>query len=231
MKPYSSIETLYVRSKEDNRLDFTSIRNPVWYIINRWVLTEKIDGTNIRVIVTQAGIQVKGRSDNATLPPGLDGVIRELFPFDKVIAHFKEGKPNAVLADDWCVTFYGEGYGAGIKGSQPTNYRDPKNGKFFRCFDVCYGENHWASPAETIKVCSALSVPQAPTIGVLDAIPTTKDDALAMLDAYARLSIVAYNEADTQIPAEGIVARPEYPLYDQWGHRVIWKLTRREFNK
>jgi len=233
MKPYSSIETLYVRSKETNKLDFSQIRSPEWEAVRDWCFTEKVDGTNIRVIVTNQDITVKGRSDNATLPPGIKDAVFAMFNHERIIEHFKEGKPNAILPDDWCVTFYGEGYGPGIKGSDPMQYKPQGAKKGFRCFDIKFGgpeSNHWCDIEQWQYLCINLGILPVNLIGwYSEPLPTGRDAAYNMMQTYLPRSYCALEDGGTQEHGEGFVARPEYPLFNRWGERLIFKLTRREF--
>lgn len=229
MNPYKSIETLYERSKETNKLDFNKVRQAEWLHINQWMLTEKIDGTNIRVLVTNAGIEIKGRSNNASIPSGLEQNIRKIFDHATIMQYFLKGKKNASMPDDWCVTFYGEGYGPGITGSDKMNYRKQELGKGFRCFDVMFGESNWASVSEWQGLCESLNVPTVVTVGFIGAIPIGELGARQMMEDFCAYSPVAFLEADVNIKAEGLVARPMVPLFNRHGERVIWKLTNREF--
>ena len=83
-----------------------------------WTWTEKVDGTNIRVMFTDGAIKFGGRTDRAQLPPLLLERLGERFT-----------DPYA-LPDGTCL--YGEGYGPKIqKGGG--NYRADQD---FVLFDV-----------------------------------------------------------------------------------------------
>lgn len=224
---YESIETLFVRDNTTNKLDWGNLRNQAWQAVGIWHLTEKIDGTNIRVIVNKAGVEVRGRTDNAQVSGDLVQTLRSLFIHQEVMDYFKAGKPGE-LADDWCVTFYGEGYGPGIKGSEPMAYR-PK-GKHFRCFDICYGEKQWADFNTWKVTCEDLEIDMAPILGTAR-LPMSFESAENMMIG-AGHSRVAHNENATGdiLRLEGVVARPSYPLFDVYGNRMVWKLCWRELD-
>lgn len=233
MNPYESIETLYIRKKDgSNKLDFTQIRSPEWQSVKQWYLTEKVDGTNIRVIIDKQGITVKGRSDNAQLPPGLKDSIEMMFDHERITTYFKGNKPNGELAEDWCVTFYGEGYGPGIKGSEPMQYKPQGAKKGFRCFDIKWGgldSNHWADIQEWTGICASLDILPVNLIGWLDGdLPIDANAAYTMMNTYLPRSYCAFEDGGTQAHGEGVVARTEHPLFDRWGNRLMWKLTRRD---
>ena len=224
MKSYHSIETVFVRDKETNLLQFGEIRIPVNNFIPEWTVSEKIDGTNIRVIVTLAGIEIRGRTDNATIHPELIKAIEALFDHGKLIEYFTAYRGKD-LPEQWSVTFYGEGYGAGIqKGGC---YSDVKR---FRCFDLLLGESWWTSDIEMRRICAVLNIPVAPFLGNFCWIPESRT---ALLEMFPNgMSVVAFEDIgrDDVLP-EGVVAKPLVPLFDTHGDRVMWKLTFREFDK
>lgn len=128
MSEYHKIQTLFKR-------DMSSPRKPLiegaWthaefeYLANNiWTFTEKVDGTNIRVVVEPSGaVSFGGRTDAAQIPAQLITRLNSLFiPLGPRLAEtFRDG---AIL--------YGEGYGAKIqKGGG--NYRADQD---FVLFDV-----------------------------------------------------------------------------------------------
>ena len=68
---YHSIETVFTRNKRTNKLNFGELRFPEFGCINQWIIQEKIDGMNIRLVITDHGVELKGRTDNAQIPQGL----------------------------------------------------------------------------------------------------------------------------------------------------------------
>jgi hypothetical protein len=130
---YPKTENLFKRDETTHKLIIGNFRLPEFRMINRWHVTEKIDGTNMRVIYDPGTktVEIRGRSDNASIHPDLMRHMEEVFTVDRVSAQFDE-----YLGDDpdTTVTIYGEGYGAGIqKGGGDYNQE-----KVFRAFDVCY---------------------------------------------------------------------------------------------
>ncbi len=222
MQKYPSIETVFTRDHSTNLLNFGDIRQPEVALINRWSISEKIDGTNIRVTVTLDDMVVKGRTDKAELPKGLEDAVRASFPeHAALLDYFAGGKPDGTLSDDWNVTFYGEGYGAGIQKAG----KEYSATKRFRCFDLLYGGKHWAADYTMREVCADLGIPTAPWLGVLTFIPDRREE---LTRAFPE-SRVAREERDAFFEGEGIVAKPERVLLDARGDRVMWKLCYREF--
>lgn len=224
MKPYHSIETVFTRNKETNVLDFGTIRNSVNDFIPEWTISEKIDGTNIRVVVTLAGVSIKGRTDNANINPDLIKAVEAHFDHARLLAYFTEYRGKE-LPEAWSVTFYGEGYGAGIqKGGV---YSATKK---FRCFDLLLGESWWTSDSEMRRICEELGIPAVPLLGITMVIPQTRDELLSLF--WEGDSIVArLDNGTTGVLPEGVVAKPLVPLFDTHGDRVMWKLTFREWDK
>jgi hypothetical protein len=222
VKEYPSIETIFTRSKETHKLNFGEFRNPVNTIINKWTFSEKVDGMNLRVIVTPTSITVKGRTDKAQLPSGLEASVLETFKVGPRMAQLmQEMKPDSA----W--TFYGEGYGAGIqKGGG--KYSQTKR---FRGFDIIGPNGRWLADHNARALFAELEVPTVPHLGYFynHQTPFTFDDLLALVPQ----SQVAIEDSGTfNVMAEGIVAKPaDAVLYDEYGERVLWKLTFREYEK
>lgn len=221
---YPSIETVWVRDPITNRLNFGDIRSPEALCVKSWRLTEKIDGTNVRVIYTPEGRDIRGRTDNATLHPHLIKAVDDIMPpLEEVMNHFLGMNDPK---ETWRVTFYGEGYGAGIQ-KNGGRYSQTKR---FRCFDIRFGtDNWWLDDDEMRDACQRLGVPTVPILAEgMDAfIPLTRADLFSV----APFSIVAKEEGDSplEVEPEGIVAKPMRSLFDKHGNRVMWKLTYREF--
>ena len=94
---------------------------------NDWIWTEKVDGTNIRVMFEGEDIAFGGKTERAQIPAPLVNKLNEMFlpQIEKFREHFPDG-----------ICLYGEGYGAKIqKGGG--NYR-PDQG--FVLFDVRIGD-------------------------------------------------------------------------------------------
>lgn len=106
-QPYPKIESLYTRDEDHFVTD--EIRCPEFNLIRHWLVTEKIDGTNIRVCLepfpileevahfddfgitrhlTQTGVswnvRFHGRTDKAQIPPRLQAYLEKTFTLDKM---------------------------------------------------------------------------------------------------------------------------------------------------
>lgn len=244
MFSYPSIETIYTRNTETGRLNFGEHRNQINLNVREWIVTEKIDGMNIRVIVSKDAILVKGRTDKAVLKQDLIGMVLDLFNSRSALAPLQETlreadaktlaeSPNGIYIPK-TYTFYGEGYGAGIQTGGCYSMQ-----KLFRCFDILPPNNRWLPESERKELCEKMFLPQVPEIGIISEyagvepiatrIPRTRQELYAILPA----SIVAQQDSDNMnVLPEGIVAKPRWgTLYDTYGNRVMWKLTYREWDE
>ena len=96
---YPKIETLFDR--DENFKVTTKLRNSSYGLIKTWQFTEKIDGTNIRMIWEDNKLKFGGRTGNALLPADLIQHLYEIIDINKL----KEIFP------DTSAIIYGEGYG------------------------------------------------------------------------------------------------------------------------
>ena len=171
---------------------------------NTWTFTEKVDGTNIRVIFKDSGVTFGGRTEDAQIPAKLVERLNERFlPM--------AAKLGEVFVDGAAV-LYGEGYGAKIqKGGG--NYRADQD---FVLFDVRVGP-WWLQRADVEDVAQKLGIDVVPVIG-----EGTLHDAVA----WAKRGI---RSTWGDFEAEGIVARPKTELMTRSGHRLVTKIKCRDF--
>jgi hypothetical protein len=212
---YTKIDTLFERDQNFN-VDLTRLRHPVFATISEWDVTEKIDGTNIRVLMDEQGhVTFGGRTDRAQMPTDL---------FQYLLATFTPAKMQAAFLRDSeplpSVVLYGEGYGPGIQKGGGAYRKD----KSFRLFDVLVGGRWWLDWTNTVDVANKLHIFTAPYLG-----RWTLDEIVGRVRA-GLPSMVAFAETGSpSVPAEGIVARPIEPLFDKRGRRVILKLKTKDF--
>lgn len=201
MEQYHKIQTLYKRdmaSRYKNLIEGEWTLPEFAYLAsNEWVFTEKVDGTNIRVMV-DGGVTFGGKTDNAQIPAKLVERLNERFlP--------QSAKLGEMFSEGACL--YGEGHGAKIqKGGG--NYRPDQD---FVLFDVKVGD-WWLKRDAVEEIANALDIEIVPVIG-----SGTLYDAVE----WAKRGIVS-RWGDFQ--AEGIVARPATELKTRSGHRIITKI-------
>lgn len=207
MKEYHKIQTVFLRDPANNHKtlleglfslpEFNYLQN------NIWAFTEKVDGTNIRIMVNEGAITFGGKTDRASIPAHLLNRLNDVFlPKSEQLAE--------IFADGACL--YGEGYGAKIqKGGG--NYRPDQD---FVLFDVKVGE-WWLQRDAVEDVAAKLGIDVVPVIGF-----GTLNEAVEM----TRKGFVSQWGKFT---AEGIVARPHTELKARDGSRIITKIKYKDF--
>ena len=207
MKQYHKIYSPFKRDKITNKLvendwykeGFEYLKDLTWYA------TEKIDGTNIRIMWDGKNLTIGGKTDNAQLHGDLVTNIQNQFFNITQRQKFEEkfGEKQVCL--------YGEGYGAGIqKGGL---YRQEKG---FILFDVMI-DGKWLNQGNVSALADVFEC---------DLVKTVKEGTLKELIDYMKTKP---NSTFGDFPMEGIVARPAVFLSDEYGERLITKIKLKDF--
>ena len=209
MKEYHKIETLFERDEKSKKLIEGKFRNPSVKFLkdNLWEFTEKIDGTNIRILWDGHKVTFAGRTDKAQIPAELSNRLFELFggEINEQLFEQKFGETEVMLC--------GEGYGAKIQGCGSL-YRDSQD---FILFDVMIAGN-W-QPRETVEdIARYFNIDIVPIVLV-----GTLQEAVDYIKTRPKSKI---GTADS----EGVVGRPCIELQDRTGKRIIVKIKVRDFN-
>ena len=202
---YHKINTIFKRDEKTGALLSGQFSCPEFEYLryNKWLFSEKIDGTNIRLVWDGSTLSFGGKTDAAQIPVFLVEKLKTLFPAEKFVAQF--GPTPAVL--------YGEGYGAKIqKGGG--NYIP--NGVDFILFDVRI-KGWWLRRGDVAEIAEKIGTQRAPEIG-----SGTLEDALDMAES-------GFRSKFGDFIAEGLVLRPEVELQTRSGERVITKIKCRDF--
>lgn len=208
MKEYHKIETVFKRDMNTKKLNESKYRNETVEFLKDldWEFTEKIDGTNIRIVWDGHRVSYYGRTDKAQIPSQLMNRLIELFGGDTNEEMFEQkfGETPVMLI--------GEGYGAKIqKGGG--DYREDND---FILFDVVINENY--QPRESVKdIANYFNIDVVPTIMV-----GKLQDGIDYVKTKPKSKIGTAN-------AEGLVARPLIELKDRTGNRIIVKIKVRDF--
>lgn len=210
MTEYHKIETLFERDRNTFVVDPTKLKSPVLATISEWDVTEKIDGTNIRVMLSPGGAMTfGGRTERANIPADLIQFLMMMFTSEKLKEVFwRDGLPIP-----GGVVLYGEGYGAGIQ-KEGRAYREDKS---FILFDVLVDGKWWMDKTALVKIAEKLGIDVVPYLGRM---------TLPQIVEFVK---VPFKSKIGTATAEGIVARPIEPLFDRRGERVIIKLKTRDF--
>lgn len=209
MQEYHKIETLFERDEKTKKLIESKFRNPTIEYLkdNLWQFTEKIDGTNIRVLWDGHKVTFAGRTDKAQIPAELTNRLFELFG----------GETNEQLFEqkfrETEVMLCGEGYGPKIQNGGL--YRENQD---FILFDVMIAGN-W-QPRESVEdIARYFNIDTVPTVLV-----GTIQEAVDYVKSKPKSKI---GIADS----EGVVGRPVIELQDRTGKRVIVKVKVRDFKE
>ncbi len=180
---------------------------------NQWFFTEKVDGTNIRVIWDGHRPTFAGRTNYAQIPAKLMTALHDMFPEELFEQKFGSDK----------VILFGEGYGAGIqKGGG--NYRKDNS---FILFDVKIGD-WWLTRTSVEDIADSLGINVVPirfANTLIDAILTMADVKLfsTVTEKVATYTDIATLPESLHL-AEGMVGMPVVPMSNRKGERVIVKL-------
>lgn len=209
MNTYHKINTIFKREQQNGgKLIFGEYSSPEFEYLkdNIWIGTEKIDGTNIRVIWEDNTLSFKGKTDNAQMPPKLSEALKSLFSIDKMIEQF--GDVNVCL--------YGEGYGSKIQGCGSRYIKDSND---FILFDIKIG-NFWLKREDLEKIAIALNIGIVPIV-----FEGTINEAIERVKAGEKSLI----SEDKELLSEGLILKPKIELVNRKGDRVITKIKHKDF--
>lgn len=203
MKKYHKINSIFKRDEKGNFTAEYSMPEFEYLKDNKWIFTEKIDGTNVRVMWDGNKVSFGGKTDNAQMPVFLFEKLQEIFTAEKLKEVFNED----------VVCLYGEGFGARIqKGGG--NYI--KDGVDFILIDVKVGE-WWLKREDIEEIAEKLGIRIVKIIG-----SGTLDEAID-------LAKKGFNSEFGTFTAEGIVLKPEMELFARNGKRIITKVKHKDF--
>ena len=204
---YHKIKTVYERDPENKykTLILGSYATPELDYLksNDWVFTEKVDGTNIRIMWDGEKMRFGGRTDNAQIPTFLYDRLGDLF--SETILLDKFGDAEVIL--------FGEGFGARIQKGGGNYISD---GVSFVLFDVHIGM--WLKREDVEEIAESLSIDVVPIVGE------------GTLVAAVNLAKDGITSTWGDFPAEGLVMRPRVEMCTRAGHRVITKIKTKDFN-
>lgn len=199
---YPKINTIWKRDPETHKIIEGQYSEDEFSAINRWLVTEKIDGMNIRVIWNGEDVEFRGRTDAAQLPPELLKYLTLTF-----------NKPTMQKTFSYPVILFGEGYGNKI---QKVGHLYSDKQKFI-LFDVWQGDYFF--DWHIVKdITDALGIDTVHSFGVLDT-------------EFIIENIIKdeFSERDATSPFEGVVCRSYPTLFNKYHNRIIWKLKVKDY--
>jgi len=212
MREYHKIETIFNRDVTGTKkLIEGDYRNETVEMLRNipWIITEKIDGTNIRIHWDGHRVELAGRTDRAQIPSDLVNYLNSTFCTLEAEELFEQKFGSCT------VTLYGEGYGKKIQ----------KNGSLYRpddvsfiMFDVMVGDV-WIKRDSVEDIATCFGVETVPILGIM-----TLPEAVEYVKARPMSTI-------GKAPMEGVVAKPENDLFDRLGNRLVVKIKACDFAK
>jgi len=209
MVEYHKIEGLFKRDEMTKKLLANEFRNETVDMLKNceWEFTEKIDGTNVRVVWDGHKVSFYGRTDRAVLPGRLLAALETAFGGEVNEQIFEEHFGETE------VTLYGEGYGAKIQ-----NGGDYRSDNAFILFDVQIGDL-FLTRKDVECIAQYFGVDVVPIV-----LRGTIEDGIRFVKARPNSTIGTAK-------MEGVVGRPRVELRDRRGNRVIVKIKVRDMNE
>lgn len=214
MREYQKIETVFERDPATKKLIYGKYRNrTVEYLKNNtWWITEKIDGTNIRVVWDGYAFNFYGRTDKADIPSPLLAKLDEIFDYEQEqVFEQMFGEKEVII--------FGEGIGEKIQcGLYGKEYR-------LLVFDIMIN-NKYLQLDQAFEIAKELGLETVPTLlegyDLLNAIDYISEVA-------KDLTMFPYSCVTMQqVKIEGVVARPILTIYDNNFDRVLVKIKCRD---
>ena len=203
---YHKINSIYKRDEKTKAfLSEYSIPEFEFLKDNIWEFTEKIDGTNVRIIWENGELKFGGKTDNAQMPIKLLEKLQIIFTKENMQIAFPEPEGRIIL--------YGEGFGVGIQSGGKYNSKEMD----FILFDVLI-DKWWLNRNSVEDIAKKLNLKIVKVIGegtLKDAVELTKK---------------GFNSEFGDFIAEGIVLRPKVQLFSRKGDRIITKVKYKDFH-
>lgn len=205
---YTKIPNIYKREEfGKNRLIIGEYSTDELSYLARcgWVWTEKVDGTNVRVMWDGYRVSFAGRTEKSQMPPHLLARLEELFGGPDKEELFEQNFGNDP------VILFGEGFGEKI---QKGGLYGPVD---FILFDVFCGI--WLKRESVEDVAQKFGIKAVPIVGNGD------------LDAAVDFIRTCPKSCLKDDEMEGIVCHPMTELQNRRGNRIIVKIKCRDFKE
>jgi hypothetical protein len=172
--------------------------------IKTFEVTQKIDGTNTRVVYKNGKVYFLGKTEESTFLHEHILKLESIFPVEKLKFVF----------GDKDVTLYGEFFGGKIQAGSTVNQEED-----FILFDVKIGDL-WLLFKDIKDIAEKLNINVVPFIGLLN------------IDEIIEIAKNGYPSLIPTIPTpEGIIAKSASGLRFTDGERVMFKLKSKDFKQ
>lgn len=207
MKEYQKIETLYKFYNEIKRFRKEFYNPIVEYLKDcKWIGTEKIDGTNVRVLWNGHNFEFSGRTDKAVLPKELQELLKNTFNYDmEVMFEQKFGDKEVLL--------FMEGYAGKIQNGAY------KGSEKVIGFDIMVNSIYLDKKVSE-QIFEELGIKFVPVIefnNLQECIDFVKNHQSSIIQPESQM--------------EGLVCYPAVRLYDHQGNRIIVKIKNKDLKK
>jgi len=213
MKKYHKIKGLYKFINKHKKFIRGSYSMPEFEVLKDidWVWTEKVDGTNLRIIWDGYNLTYAGRKDTSEFSDDQKDFIK-----NNIITKDLEQLIEQMFGEKQVIIF-GELYGKNI---QKVGFLYSSDYKFI-VFDIIVGEgNTYLERTSTRDIVYKLGLTMVPTVHV--------GNIESAID-YVRRNLFSTISPDT--PLEGIVGIPIIDLYARNGERIIVKIKLKDLQK
>lgn len=215
MIEYPKTDNLYKRNpKKKSELLIGEYTRPEFEFINKWHVSEKVDGTNVqlkfnRALTQPGGFSANGRTENAQFS-------RNQLAFLQEVGLEIEPKVRNTM-DRFgldTMTLYGELYGPKIQAGG--NYSDTLG---FRMFDIMVNDKTWLGVDSVKANATEWGVTLVPSFGLMGTYEIFE---------LVKSGFVSTFSQNPDYQAEGVVAVTPVPMYDQRGERIKFKLKTKD---
>ena len=204
---YPKINTIWKRDEKTHKIIEGDFSRAEFSNIRDWHVSEKIDGTNIRVKCENHVVKFDGRTDEAQIPAHLYEALSKMFTLAEFERIFSETAPQKVI-------LYGEGYGARIQKGGGL-YRDDAG---FILFDV-WVDGWWLKHDAVEDIAAKFGIPIVPMLGIM------RYEQIVEYVKATPESLVT----DKHKIMEGVVARSHPLVLFRDGTPVMFKLKVRDY--
>lgn len=207
---YPKIETIFHRDEKTFKVITDQYKDPIYSIIKKWEFTEKIDGTNIRILKGNT-LELGGRTEKTEIPKAIENYIFDIISMPKLEEVF--GNKEVII--------FGEGYGGKIQAGSEDKIRGGKYSDVekFIVFDILVGGKFWLKRNDIEEICKTLGLDVVPLLNVEDLYEATMQTKIGFKSLLG----------DGNLNAEGMIGKTSIPLFDALHRRLICKIKTRDF--
>lgn len=221
---YPKINTLWKRDARTHKVIIGDLSLPEFDVPKSWMVSEKVDGTNVRVVLdyrigSQQEVTFAGRTEDGMLHPFLLKWLQKTFTETLMREVFKDVRKECGSA-----ILFGEGYGTKVNGKKYGVEAE------FVLFDVVVENVHkersviwWWLERKNVR-----EIAQKIGINSVMEMPMTMKEVEVMFRLHGVKSVLAANNG-SDIEMEGVVVRTEPLLLRRDGTPLMWKLKRKDF--